>query len=98
MNKFKEIVSFCGSVIAAMDYTPAFAGTTVKDTLRLATKSVLELDRLIDEMPKVVYCEECKALHTDDLLVFIEEWHEWQKKVTECRRADDAAMGFVPHE
>ena len=98
MQKHKDVLAYVGSVIDAMDYSPVIGGTSVKDTLKIAAQSILELDRLFDEMPKVIYCEECKALHTEDLLVFVNDWHEWQKKVTECRRVKDAAEVSAPAE
>lgn len=84
-RKYKETVAYLGSVISAMDYSPVIGGTSVQDTLKIAAKAILELDQLIDEMPKVLYNED-HSLSSDDLLVFLEQWHDWQKKVTAARR------------
>lgn len=83
-DRYKKVISHCGAVIAAMDYSPMFAGTTVADTLRLAVRSILELDELIDNMPKAPSAD----MTADEVLVFLSEWHDWQNDVTKARRGD----------
>lgn len=84
MVKYKKIAAHMDRITNAMDYTPIVNGVTVKDCLRLGVQSVLELDRLIDDMPKL----SSPDVSSDEVVQFLSDWHDWQMRVTEARRGD----------